>query len=171
MEENPKHLRKKAKGKTRRIMNPKTLKNKYEMFNSEINRWNSCNNLINFVPRITPKKPYCKPSLFVLNPDMIHKQNSQVGFQKHLIFEEDSNSLELSFESSKDENNKNNIGENNINKKESDKKLEINQNQDLNIENINIESDICKENCNKYDSGEYVTILDILSMKHNDSNL
>ena len=166
MEENPKHLRKKAKGKTRRIMNPKTLKNKYEMFNSEINRWNSCNNLINFVPRITPKKPYCKPSLFVLNPDIIHKQNSQGGFQKHLIFEEDSNSLELSFESSKDENNKNNI-----NKKESDKKLEINQNQDLNIENINIESDICKENCNKYDSGEYVTILDILSMKHNDSNL
>ena len=171
MEENPKHLRKKAKGKTRRIMNPKTLKNKYEMFNSEINRWNSCNNLINFVPRITPKKPYCKPSLFVLNPDMIHKQNSQERFQKHLIFEEDSNSLELSFESSKDENNKNNIGENNINKKESDKKLEINQNQDLNNENINIESDICKENCNKYDSGEYVTILDILSMKHNDSNL
>ena len=171
MEKNSKHLRKKAKGKTRRIMNPKKLKNKYEMFNSEINRWNSSKNLINFVPRITPKKPYCKPSLFVLNPDLLQKQNSDEGLQKHLIFEEDSDSLELSIESSKDENNKNINNENSINKKESEEKLEINQNKDLNNENNNIESDICKENCNKYDSGEYVTILDILSMNHSNTAL
>ena len=82
-------------------MNPKQLKNKYEMFNSEVNKWNSCNNLINFAPRITPKKSYCKPTLLELNPGILHKQNSQEDIQKHLIFEEDSDSLELSFESSK----------------------------------------------------------------------
>ena len=170
MEENLKHLRKKIKGKTRRIVNPKKLKNKYEMFNSEVNKWNSCNNLINFAPRITPKKSYCKPTLLELNPGILHKQNSQEGFQKHLIFEEDSDSLKLSFESSKDENNKNN-NKNNINKKESEEKSEINLNKDLNIDNNNIESDIHNENCNKYDSGEYVTILDILSIKHNNKDL
>ena len=170
MEEETKALRKKGRGKTKRIMNSNKLKNKYEMFGSEDNRWNSCNNLINFVPRITPKKSYCKPSLLVLNPDILHKQNSEEVSQKQLIFEDNSDSLELSIESSKDEECKNVSNENNI-KKESKEKIGIIQEQDCNLENNNIESEFYKENCNKYDSGKYVTILDILSMKHNNNNL
>ena len=78
--------------------------------------------------------------------------------------------MELSIESSKDEECKNVSNENNI-KKESKEKIDIIQEQDCNLENNNIESEFYKENCNKYDSGEYVTILDILSMKHNNNNL
>ena len=152
MEENAKLSRKKVKGKTKRIVNSNKLKNKYEIFNSEINKWNSSKNLINFVPRISPKKSYCKPSLFELNPDMFHKQYSDECLQKNLIFEDDSDSFELSVEQSQDED-----------KKESEGKSAINQN--------NMDSYSDKEICNKYDSGEYVTILDILSMNHNNNNL
>ena len=152
MEENAKLSRKKVKGKTKRIVNSNKLKNKYEIFNSEINKWNSSKNLINFVPRISPKKSYCKPSLFELNPDMFHKQHSDESLQKNLIFEDDSDSFELSIEQSQDED-----------KKESEGKSAINQN--------NMDSYSDKEICNKYDSGEYVTILDILSMNHNNNNL
>ena len=152
MEENAKLSRKKVKGKTKRIVNSNKLKNKYEIFNSEINKWNSSKNLINFVPRISPKKSYCKPSLFELNPDMFHKQHSDESLQKNLIFEDDSDSFELSVEQSQDED-----------KKESEGKSAINQN--------NMDSYSDKEICNKYDSGEYVTILDILSMNHNNNNL
>ena len=152
MEENAKLSRKKVKGKTKRIVNSNKLKNKYEIFNSEINKWNSSKNLINFVPRISPKKSYCKPSLFELNPDMFHKQHSDECLQKNLIFEDDSDSFELSIEQSQDED-----------KKESEGKSAINQN--------NMDSYSDKEICNKYDSGEYVTILDILSMNHNNNNL
>ena len=169
MEENSKNLRKKAKGKTRRLVNSNRLKNKYEIFNSEINKWKSSKNLVNFVPRITPKKSYCKPSLFELNPNIFHKPHSEEGLQKNLIFEDDSDSFELSIEQSKDDDIKN-LNDENSNKKESEEKLEISQNQDFNIEN-NMDSYSDKEICNKYDSGEYVTILDILSMNHNNNNL
>ena len=152
MEENAKLSRKKVKGKTKRIVNSNKLKNKYEIFNSEINKWNSSKNLINFVPRISPKKSYCKPTLFELNPDIFHKQHSDESLQKNLIFEDDSDSFELSVEQSQDED-----------KKESEGKSAINQN--------NMDSYSDKEICNKYDSGEYVTILDILSMNHNNNNL
>ena len=152
MEENAKLSRKKVKGKTKRIVNSNKLKNKYEIFNSEINKWNSSKNLINFVPRISPKKSYCKPTLFELNPDIFHKQHSDESLQKNLIFEDDSDSFELSVEQSQDED-----------KKESEGKSAINQN--------NMDSYSDKEICNKYDSGEYVTILDILSMNHINNNL
>ena len=80
--------------------------------------------------------------------------------RKKLCFESDSddNSLELSIESSKDEDIKDK------NKEIIIKKETKNPKNDFNSEN-NLKSDFDENNYNKYDSGEYVTILDIL-MNH-----
>ena len=167
MEENPKHLRKKAKGKTRKIMNSKKLKKIYEMLNPEANRCKSCKNLINFVPRITPKKSYCIPSLLILNPDVKEKKHSD-DIKNNLFFEKDSidNSRELSLESSKDEKNNNLTNEIIINNNIQSENLGINLKDDCNLKN---KSDFKENICNIYDTGEYLTILDILSM--NKSNI
>ena len=131
------------------------IKNKYKLDEYEFIRYNSCGNLVNFVPKITPKKSFCRPSLLVLNPD----RNSNELEKKQISFESDSdeNSLDLALKYSKDE----------VNQKLSKQKLIKNEDESKNsdLENkIELNSDNNKYN--KYDSGEYVTILDILSMNH-----
>ena len=147
--------------KSKKTFNTIKLKSKYQLKEVDYIRWNSCNNL-NFVPKISPKKSFCIPSLLVLNPENAQRQNSDdVIDKKKLCFDSDSddNSLELSFESSKDEEIKNK-DENLIINKETN-----NPKNDFNLEN-NLKSNFDENNYNKYDSGEYVTILDILSMNH-----
>ena len=157
--------------KSKRSVKIKKLKNKYELNEPDYKRFNSCNNLINFVPRITPKKSYCKPSLLILNPeDNIQKQHSNDIVKNKLLFENDSedNSFELSFDSSKDEDNQK------LNKETNNKKDEIKDESDSknsnNLDN-NIETNFDENICNKYDSGEYLTILDILTMNHKRKNV
>ena len=159
-EENSKSESKKGYFKSKKTFNSIKLKNKYELKPVDYVRWNSCHNLMNFVPRISPKKSFCIPSLLVLNPENTQRQKSDDFDKKKLYFESDSedNSLELSFESSKDEDIKNKNQEIIINKEINNPK------NDLNSEN-NLKSDFDENNYNKYDSGEYVTILDIL-MNH-----
>ena len=87
----------------------KSNSNKKEEINSKnYAKSKSCNDLKNFVPRITPKKSYCIPPLLILNPDAKEKKHSG-GIKERFFFEKDSNddSRELSLESSKDEKNNN----------------------------------------------------------------
>ena len=157
--------------KSKRSLKTKKIKNKYELNESENKRFNSCNNLIKFVPRITPKKSFCKPSLLILNPDdNIKKQHSEEVGKNKLLFENDSedNSFELSFDSSKDEDNQK-LNKEIINKN-NEIKDELNSKNNNNFEN-NVESNFDENFCNKYDSGEYLTILDILSMNHKRKNI
>ena len=146
--------------RSKKTFNSIKLKNKYELKPVDYIRWNSCNNLINLVPRISPKKSFCIPSLLVLNPENTQRQMPDDFDRKKLCFESDSddNSLELSIESSKDEDIKDK------NKEIIIKKETNNPKNDFNSEN-NLKSDFDENNYNKYDSGEYVTILDIL-MNH-----
>ena len=136
------------------------LKKKYELTETNYIRYNSCNYLINFVPKLSPKQSFCKPSLLVLNPEENDKHKTEEIEKKKLSFDSNSedNSFELSFESSEDEEAKNTNEEEN--KKEFDSK------KGFNLDN-KLKSDFDDDNkCNRYDSGEYVTILDILSMNH-----
>jgi len=151
----------------------KSNSNKKEEINSKnYAKSKSCNDLKNFVPRITPKKSNCIPSLLILNPDVIEKKHSD-EIKEKLFLEKDSNdnSRDLSLESSKDEKNNNLTNEiiinNNINNIQSEN-FERNLKDDYNLKNKPI-SDFKENIYNIYDNGEYFTILDILSM--NKSNI
>ena len=97
------------------------------------------------------------------------KKNSDEICKKKLLFESESDddSLELSFESPKEEENKNLNDEaiinNDININIKSENLANNLKDDFNLENKS-KSDFKERICNNYDSGEYLTILDILSM-------
>jgi hypothetical protein len=158
--------------KSKRRLNTTKLKKNNELNEIEYKRFNSCTNLINFAPRITPKKSFCKPSLLILNPDdnFQKKHSEEIGINK-LLFENDleDNPLELSFDSSKDDDNRKINKEINNKNGEMKEKLLLYTKNNNNVEN-NIESNFDENICNKYDSGEYLTILDILSMNHKRKN-
>ena len=131
----------------------------------------SCKNITNFVPRILPKKSFCKPSLFILNPDERYvKKLSSNQLDHNLIILSDSDS---------DENlsNLDSLGEEHLNKNEklkeginnepsneiidNNSKKDTNSNSDNNINNENINSNSIDE---EYNNGKYLSILDVLSM-------
>ena len=163
MEAEPKSLKSSAKKsyfKAKKSFDTIKYKKNYELNGANRIRYNSCNYLINFVPKISPKKSFCKPTLLVLNPEVNNKQKSEEIKKKELCFESNSedNSFELSFESSEDEEF--------IITNEDKIKKESNSKKDLNLDNklkFDLDDD---NNCNRYDSGEYFTILDILSKNY-----
>ena len=169
MEEEVNLEQKKVHFISKKTFNKSNSKNK-DGINSK-NYWKSksCSDLKNFVPRITPKKSYCIPSLLILNPDVKEKKHSD-DIKNNLFFEKDSidNSRELSLESSKDEKNNNLTNEIIINNNIQSENLGINLKDDCNLKNKS-KSDFKENICNIYDTGEYLTILDILSM--NKSNI
>ena len=61
---------------SKKTFNITNLKNKFGLNSLDFVKWKSCNDLTNFVPKITPKKSYCVPTLLILNPDVIQKKNS-----------------------------------------------------------------------------------------------
>ena len=142
-------------------LNSVKLQKNYEIEQTNYFKWSSCNNLNNFVPKILPKKSFCKPSLLVLNPEIIQKHNSEeIGKNNSKQKSEDDNSLELSLESSNDEEVKNNDAQKNL-EDEKEKSI-VNSKENFYLEkkfNFIFEG-------NKYKSGECVTILDILSMNY-----
>ena len=151
------------------------LKNyKYDKPHSKKIRWNSCKILTKFVPKIFPKKSFCKPSLFILNPnEEFHRMHSSKYADKTFFSESNSDNQNsfhsLSESPEKEEKNKNNENElklvineynansnekENTNTHEKESKLEFNfdsQNNDINKKTIN-------EN--------YLSILDVLLMNH-----
>ena len=154
---------------SKKTFNKSNSKNKDEINLKNYLKSKSCNDLKNFVPRITPKKSYCIPPLLILNPDAKEKKHSG-GIKERFFFEKDSNddSRELSLESSKDEKNNNLTNEIIINNNIQSENLEINLKDDFNLKSKS-KSDFKENICNIYDNGEYLTILDILSM--NKSNI
>lgn len=107
-------------------------------------KYNSTKILTNFVPKIGPKKSFCKPSLFVLNPDENNlKKYSEKPVKKNLL-------IVSSSESEESEDNSSNLGssEENKIKIEDKKKIELSDNEqkeesknDENINNNNPEKD------------------------------
>ena len=107
-------------------------------------KYNSTKILTNFVPKIGPKKSFCKPSLFVLNPDENNvKKYSEETVKKNLL-------IVSSSESEESEDNSSNLGssEENKIKIEDKKKIELSDNEqkeesknDENINNNNPEKD------------------------------
>ena len=144
----------------------------------------SCNNIINFVPKISPKPSFCKPSLFVLNPEeKFIKRLSQNKLEHNLIIMNDSDSGENSsnLESFDEDVEK----YSNLNKEESKKGDIIKKNKDKQEEIINKYStqdsssisnfDNYNNNCEKINNDsiedqcediKYLSIFDVLSKNY-----
>ena len=148
-------------------------------------RHQSCNNLINFVPKILPKKSSLKPSLFVLNPNENTAKKLSQNLPEHNLLvldnsdsDSDDNSSEL--KSCNDDND--NIDEKNTdntdkepvkkevnyindkNNKElisNNSKLEFESYYDNNNEVINNDS-----NSDEIKGNNYLSIFDVLSKNY-----
>jgi len=148
-------------------------------------RHQSCNNLINFVPKILPKKSSLKPSLFVLNPNENTAKKLSQNLPEHNLLvldnsdsDSDDNSSEL--KSCNDDNN--NIDEkkrddtdkepvekevNDINEKNNKELISNNSKQefesyyDNNNEVINNDS-----NSDEIKGNNYLSIFDVLSKNY-----
>ena len=148
-------------------------------------RHQSCNNLINFVPKILPKKSSLKPSLFVLNPNENTAKKLSQNLPEHNLLvldnsdsDSDDNSSEL--KSCKDDND--NIDEkktdnidkepvekevNDINDKNNKELISNNSKQefesyyDNNNEVINNDS-----NSDEIKGNNYLSIFDVLSKNY-----
>ena len=142
-------------------------------------KYKSTKILTNFVPRIGPKKSFCKPSLFILNPNEkpLKKYSEDTGNKNlHFISDSESEDNSSNMESSEENKIKNEddekIGTNNkeLDELKNDEIINNNQNKnemdfnsDFNFElksnnnNINI---IDNENQNN----NYLSILDILAL-------
>ena len=98
-------------------------------------KYKSTKILTNFVPRIGPKKSFCKPSLFILNPNEASlKKYSDDPVNKNLL-------IVSSSESEESEDNSSNLSS------EENKKI---NDEDKNIKNIKINNEIIKENPDDY---------------------
>ena len=148
-------------------------------------RHQSCNNLINFVPKILPKKSSLKPSLFVLNPNENTAKKLSQNLPEHNLLvldnsdsDSDDNSSEL--KSCKDDNdnieekNKDNTDKepvekevNDINDKNNKELISNNSKQefesyyDNNNEVINNDS-----NSDEIKGNNYLSIFDVLSKNY-----
>ena len=148
-------------------------------------RHQSCNNLINFVPKILPKKCSLKPSLFVLNPNENTAKKLSQNLPEHNLLvldnsdsDSDDNSSEL--KSCKDDNdnidekNKDNTDKepvekevNDINDKNNKELISNNSKQefesyyDNNNEVINNDS-----NSDEIKGNNYLSIFDVLSKNY-----
>ena len=119
-------------------------------------KYYSCKNITTFAPKILPKKSFCKPSFFILNPEeKFKKKLSQKDFEYNLVIYKESHSSENSSdldslsEEKKDENQKDELNS----KKDSD----INVINNINNEIISKDNSI-NENC--------LSIFDVLSMNN-----
>ena len=158
------------------------------------NRWNSCKNLVNFVPKIFPKKSFCTPSEFKLNPpEEFHRiySGNQVDINLFSDYDSNNSSLfdslsnssfeeekkKLSFNDDKDcvnkDENKEDIKEGvNANINVNENIIKTNSMNDLNcdnkiISNFNSQNKIINNKMiNLYESDKYLSILDVLLMNH-----
>ena len=151
-------------------------------------KYKSTKILTNFVPRIGPKKSFCKPSLFILNPNEASlKKYSDDPVNKNLLIvssseseESEDNSSNLSSEENKkindEDKNIKNIKINNEIIKENPYEYKIDFKSDFNLElksNVEVNNEInnsCTNNINNNNNEEsnnnnnYLSILDVLSM-------
>ena len=147
-------------------------------------KYKSTKILTNFVPRIGPKKSFCKPSLFILNPNEPKlKKYSDVPPKKNLLIvsssdseESEDNSSSLSSEDNKIKNednikikNDNEIIKENPNDDNLDFKSDFNFELKSNIENNNekLNDNICINNIINNDeknNNHYLSIFDVLAM-------
>ena len=148
-------------------------------------KYKSTKILTNFVPRIGPKKSFCKPSLFILNPNEASlKKYSDDPVNKNLLIvssseseESEDNSSNLSSEENKKINDEDkNIKNNNEIIKENPDEDKIDFKSDFNLElksNVEVNNEInnsCTNNINNNNNEEnnnnnnYLSILDVLSM-------
>ena len=151
-------------------------------------KYKSTKILTNFVPRIGPKKSFCKPSLFILNPNEASlKKYSDDPVNKNLKIvssseseESEDNSSNLSSEENKkindEDKNIKNIKNNNEIIKENPDEDKIDFKSDFNLElksNVEVNNEInnsCTNNINNNNNEEnnnnnnYLSILDVLSM-------
>ena len=151
-------------------------------------KYKSTKILTNFVPRIGPKKSFCKPSLFILNPNEASlKKYSDDPANKNLKIvssseseESEDNSSNLSSEENKkindEDKNIKNIKNNNEIIKENPDEYKIDFKSDFNLElksNVEVNNEInnsCTNNINNNNNEEnnnnnnYLSILDVLSM-------
>ena len=147
-------------------------------------KYQSTKILTNFVPRIGPKKSFCKPSLFILNPNEPKlKKYSDAPHNKNLLIvsssdseESEDNSSSLSSEENKIKNednikikNDNEIIKENPNDDNLDFKSDFNFELKSNIENNNekLNDNICINNIINNDeknNNHYLSIFDVLAM-------
>ena len=150
-------------------------------------RHQSCNNLINFVPKILPKKSSLKPSLFVLNPNENTAKKLSQNLPEHNLLvldnsdsDSDDNDNSSELKSCKDDNdnidekNKDNTDKepvekevNDINDKNNKELISNNSKQefesyyDNNNEVINNDS-----NSDEIKGNNYLSIFDVLSKNY-----
>ena len=150
-------------------------------------RHQSCNNLINFVPKILPKKSFLKPSLFVLNPNENTAKKLSQNLPEHNLLvldnsdsDSDDNDNSSELKSCKDDNdnidekNKDNTDKepvekevNDINDKNNKELISNNSKQefesyyDNNNEVINNDS-----NSDEIKGNNYLSIFDVLSKNY-----
>ena len=134
-------------------------------------KYYSCKNITNFVPKILPKKSFCKPSLFVLNPDeKFLKKFSQNQIEHNLLILDNSDS------DSDDEHNSSNL-ESLDDENQNQNKVEIKKDEDIinNNSKQKIESDINKNNeeiinndstNDESNSDKYLSIFDVISTNY-----
>ena len=148
-------------------------------------RHQSCNNLINFVPKILPKKSSLKPSLFVLNPNENTAKKLSQNLPEHNLLvldnsdsDSDDNSSELKScnddNDNIDEKNKDNTDKEPVEKEVNDindknnkelisnnSKREFESYYDNNNEVINNDS-----NSDEIKGNNYLSIFDVLSKNY-----
>ena len=129
----------------------------------------SCENLTNFVPKILPKKSFCKPSLFVLNPDEKYLKKLSQNQIEHNLFildssDSDDNSSNLE---SLDEENKSK--DQNKLENEKDEKIINNNSKEKFESDINKNNNEIFNNDSTKDESNYekqLSIFDVISMNY-----
>ena len=134
----------------------------------------SCENITNFVPKILPKKSFCKPSLFVLNPDeKFLKKFTLNQIEHNLLVLDNSDS-----DSDDDDHNSSNLESlDEENKNQNQNEVEIKKDEEIinNNSKQKIESDINKNNeeiinndstNDESNSDKYLSIFDVISTNY-----
>ena len=137
-------------------------------------KFNSCKNITNFVPKILPKKSFCKPSLFVLNPDeKFLKKFTLNQIEHNLLILDNSDS-----DSDDDDHNSSNLESlDEENKNQNQNEVEIKKDEEIinNNSKQKIESDINKNNeeiinndstNDESNSDKYLSIFDVISTNY-----
>ena len=114
----------------------------------------SCKNITNFVPKILPKKSFCKPSLFVLNPDeKFLKKFTLNQIEHNLLILDNSDS-----DSDDDDHNSSNLESiDEENKNQNQNEVEIKKDEEI------INNDSTNDESN---SDKYLSIFDVISTNY-----
>ena len=136
----------------------------------------SCKNITNFVPKILPKKSFCKPSLFVLNPDENFLKKFTLNQIEHnLLILDNSDSDSDNDDDDHNSSNLESIDEENKNQNQNE--VEIKKDEEIinNNSKQKIESDINKNNeeiinndstNDESNSDKYLSIFDVISTNY-----